>query len=205
MKTIIIALVTLVNVVVFLNRGNATSVPWAGVLDSTHPIVVPTGKILLVKNISASTTGAQLFTIAGSAAGGIGSGTFSTTFYFDVGPLGSTTITPTILQLGPGMTLSVASGTYPVFGEALDTSDYIALASPLIRGPSSDGTQLAAIIDSRTAAPTTTTAKVSSDLVTWTNGGITVAKSSSNPRLTKITTPNDTQQKFLRANTSMSD
>jgi hypothetical protein len=205
MKSIIITVVTLVNMVVFSNRGNATSVPWVGVLDSTHPIVVPAGKILLVKNISASTTGAQLFTIAGSAAGGIGSGTFSTTFYFDVGPLGSTTITPTTLQLGPGMTLSVASGSYPVFGEALDTSDYIALASPLIRSASYDGTQLATTFDSRTTAATTTTAKVSSDLATWTNSDITIAKSLSNPRLTKVTTPNDSQQKFLRANTTMSD
>ena len=197
MKTMLIATVMLAGLGVLPPDAKAASTPWIGVLDSTHSIVVPAGKILLIKNISANNSVAVLFTVSGSAAGGIGSGTYSTTFYYDVGPLGSPSVTQTTLQLGPGTTLSVASGTYPVFGVAMDTGDFVALVSPSVHDVSTDGTKLAVTVDSRTSAPTKPTARISTDLLTWTNGA-SVMQSASNPRITKVTAPANAPAKFLR-------
>lgn len=62
-----------------------------------------------------------------------------------------------------------------------------------------DGSTLSAVVDSRTARPTRTIPQVSTDLQTWDLSGVSVAYSQSNPRLSKIITPQNALAKFVRA------
>lgn len=182
--------------------ARAASVPWVGLLDSTHPISVPAGKILVVEHIVVHSTGPNpyLFTISGSATGGIGNGAFSVTIPYQCGPISSPNLNKSSFKLGPGMTLGYSgNSTFSVLGVAMDTGDFFAAINPVIRSVSAEDSQLAAVVDSRTAIPTQTTGEVSTDLQTWSTTGAKVTKSASNPRISKVTTEIDGSKKLLRA------
>lgn len=193
------------------------SVPWVGVLSLANPISVPAGKILIIEhmcfNNTTATGGAQpvAMTLAGTNSSGIGSGSYSVTIQYTVSsiggftPAGSTlsgTLTSSVLRLNGGSTLSLPAGSayvMSVVGVALDASDFYANAKPAIRSLTDDGAQLAMIVDSRTSRPTVAAGETSTNLKTWTTAGVKVARSSSNPRISRITTPINSAKKFLRA------
>jgi len=189
----------------FLFSASATSTPWYGTLDSGYSLTIPADKILIIEQVSSySSPGFNAtLTVTGVAAGGIGAGSFYVEIF--VGLLGNRNAVnlATPLRLGPGMTIQNINY-YPVslIGIALDASEFLASANPAMRSLSLDGGMLSAIVDSRTTVPTITTAESSTDLQTWTTTGTKVAKSLSNPRLTRVSTPADAPQKFIRASSA---
>ena len=200
-----ITLVAALQIVLTFATSQAESLPWIRNLSNGATITIPAGKILIIEQISnpdlAQASGR--FTVAGPEVGGVGTGSFSTDFRiqldgFDLQKLESP------LRLGPGMSItSVAGAGLPprvvLFGTVIDTSDFIASADPVLKGATLESGKLAAVIDSRTSKPTTTVGEASNDLQTWSATGVSVAKSSSNPRVSKIITPADAPKKFVRA------
>ena len=193
------------------------SVPWVGVLSAASPITVPAGKILIIEHMCFNNTtangGAQpvSMTLAGTNTSGIGSGNYSVTIQYTVSSIGGYTpanstlggtLTQSVLRLNGGSSLRLITGStfvISVTGVALDASDFYAKAEPAIRSLSNDGSQLSMIVDSHTTRNTVTSGEASTDLKSWTNAGVTVAHSSSNPRISKITTAANSAKKFLRA------
>lgn len=187
---------------------SAASVPWVGVLNTSSSISVPAGKILVIEHMcinSASANGTTItvpLSIAGTSAGGIGSGPYSAVVQYTVGGMGVVAI-PGTLRLGPGTTLTLAPGialNISVLGVAMDAGDFFASADPVLQGASDGQGRLSAIVDTRTVAPTKTTADVSADLQTWTTAGVVVSPSATNPRVSRISVPqNGASKLFLRA------
>lgn len=187
----------------------AASVPWAGVLNTSNPITVPAGKILVIdhmcfNNTSANgTTAIVPLSLSGPAQGGIGSGTFAITVQYTVGGLGNVAANTNTLRVGPGMTLAIPNGysyNLAVMGVALDTADFFASANPVLKGVSEGQGQVTAMVDSRTAAPVKAMAEVSADLENWSSAGVAVSPSATNPRVSRVTVPHAGAEKlFLRA------
>ena len=184
----------------------AAPVQWVGTLSpGGDAISIPTGKILIIDQVastegaggefSPTTTGIK---ISGPAAGGIGSN-FTALFTVSV-PAHLTKGFPLPLRLGPGMTMTNLGGvSITMFGIVLESQDFFAAVSPSIRSVTSDGAQLTAIVDARTTIPTRISGESSTNLNTWTQTGVNIASSASNRRFSRITTPEDTSRKFVRA------
>ena len=189
----------------FTILASAAPVPWIGYLSPGDSISIPTGKILIIDQV-ASTENAggeqrptsTVIQISGPAAGGIGTN-FTAVFTVSV-PAYVTKGFPLPLRLGPGMTMTNMSGaSLTLFGIVLESQDFFAAVSPSIRSVTSDGSQLTAIVDARTTIPTRVSGESSTNLNTWTQTGVNIASSASNPRFSRITTPEDTSGKFVRA------
>ena len=190
----------------FTILASAAPVPWIGALGPGDSISIPAGKILIMEQVGGTNFGVDgdslsaLVRITGPAAGGIGSN-----FIADFGVLvpsadDGTKAFPTPIRLGPGMTITHQGGApFAIFGIALESQDFFAAVSPSIRSVTSDGAQLTAIVDARTTIPTRLSGESSTNLNTWTQTGVSIASSASNPRFSRITTPEDTSRKFVRA------
>ena len=180
------------------SNASAASTPWIGSIAGSASITVPAGKILIIEQVSIPSTGILQFTITGNAAGGIGSGSFSAGMFISVSYL---TKLGSPIRLGPGMTLTNNNSgvTIALFGTAMDATDFIASAIPVTKNLIADSGQMSVIVDSRNSNSTTTTGETSKDLQSWTSVGVSVAKSPSNLRLSKIITPIDTPNQFVRA------
>jgi hypothetical protein len=164
--------------------------------------VVPGGKILIIEQISSPTAEDVEFRITGPPVGNILTNDFTTDLAYAVAGIERATILPAPIRLGPGMTLSLLNGLgkkAALYGILMDSQDFFASVSPCIRSVTSDGSQLTAIVDARTTAPTRISGESSTNLTTWTESDITVASSASNPRMSRMTTPQDASQKFVRA------
>ncbi len=196
----------------FTLLASAAPVPWIGYLSSGDSITIPAGKILIIEQVAStnSVRGGEFgeigpiptwIRISGPAAGGIGTN-FTADFICTV-PLVSSAERPfpLPLRLGPGMTITniVGGASIAMFGTALDSQDFFAAVSPSIRSVTSDGAQLTAIVDARTTIPTRVSGESSTNLNTWTQTGVSIASSASNRRFSRITTPEDTSRKFVRA------
>lgn len=178
------------------SKASAASTPWIWSIAGSAYITVPAGKILIIEQVSSSSPAIQ-FTITGNAAGGIGSGSFSAGMLISVSGL---TKLASPIRLGPGMTLTNnLPSAIVIFGTAMDATDFIASAIPVTKNLIAASGQLSVIVDSRNSNSTTTTGETSKDLQSWTSVGVSVAKSPSNPRLSKIITPIDTPNQFVRA------
>jgi hypothetical protein len=186
----------------FTILASAAPVPWIGYLSTGDSISIPTGKILIIEQIG-NTNNPEGFSssaevrITGPAAGGIGSN-FTAVLTYKV-PSQGTLAFPSPIRLGPGMTITHQGGaSFVIFGIALESQDFFAAVSPSIRSVTSDGSQLTAIVDARTTIPTRVSGESSTNLNTWTQTGVNIAASASNPRFSRITTPEDTSRKFVR-------
>ena len=180
----------------FHNAASAASFPWIGNLNNV-PLTIPANKILVIEQMNFNSPLVVTFTITGSAAGGVGSGNFSTDINVSINNL---TKLASPIRLGPGMTIkSNFSNLVGVLGTVIDSSDFIAAATPITKGVTSQNGQLAALVDSRTSDITKTAGEASPDLQAWSSAGVTIAQSSSNPRLSKVITPIDAPKKFVRA------
>ena len=187
----------------FTIMASAAPVPWIGYLSTGDSISIPTGKILIIEQVG-NTNNPEGFSssaevrITGPAAGGIGSN-FTAVLTYKV-PSQGTLAFPSPIRLGPGMTLTHQGGaSFAIFGIALESQDFFAAVSPSIRSVTSDGAQLTAIVDARTTMPTRLSGESSTNLTTWTQTGVSIASSASNRRFSRITTPEDTSRKFVRA------
>jgi hypothetical protein len=131
MKITIVAFCTLLLTTVLPTPALGAPVPWVGVLSSGKPITIPAGRILVIKNmcIGAGNGGSAPIplVLSGTAAGGIGSGSFSTTIQYTTSSIGGLESSSSSLRLGPGMSLSVVSGSpliVSVIGIAMDVADF---------------------------------------------------------------------------------
>jgi len=184
--------------------ASAAPVPWIGALGPGDSISIPAGKILIMEQVGGTNFGVDgdslsaMVRITGPAAGGIGSN-FTAVLTYKV-PSQGTLAFPSPIRLGPGMTLTHQGGaSFAIFGIALESQDFFAAVSPSIRSVTSDGAQLTAIVDARTTMPTRLSGESSTNLTTWTQTGVSIASSASNRRFSRITTPEDTSRKFVRA------
>jgi len=202
MKIILFVISLLTAGQILNSNASAASTPWIGSLAGGGSLTVPAGKILIIEQLSYSSSGPFQFTITGSAAGDVGSGTFSAIMTISVSGL---TKLPSPIRLGPGMTITnnITGVPVAVFGTAMDLTDFIAFVSPVMKDMIADNGQLAALVDSRTSNLTKTIGETSTDLQSWTSVGVSIAQSSSNPRLSKVITPIDAPKKFVRAKLTM--
>ena len=198
----LITVTAALQIVAMCEQSYAESLPWVQHLASGNPITIPAGKILIIEQVSNNTsaqTSAE-FVITGQAVGGVGSGPFTAVTRMQLAGFDLQKM-PTPLRVGPGMTFTcgLPVGGVTMFGTVIDSSDFIAAADPVVKGSLLRGGVLASTIDSGTSKPTTIVGEASNDLTAWSKTGVTIAKSSSNPRVSKIVTPADAPKKFVRA------